>query len=95
MAKHPHKSRGSPAIVVAVVVVLLLGYVLSIGPAGRAGNYEAWSSAYAPLLWITDRMPVVRKLMRGYLKLWGASIAAELMEVRAIWRETWNPPSCP
>lgn len=100
MARIRLKSRVPLAIVLAMLIMLLWGYVLSIGPAGRTVKYkmflvpegiETWTSAYWPVLWITDRVPMASELLQGYLSFCGANDAANLVEHRTFFHEVWVP----
>ena len=83
----PHSERRStwPAVVVAVLAVVVLLpvlYVASIGPAGRfvtMDNYRAWETVYAPILWATDRSEALNDGFQGYLRFWGAEEGAAIV----------------
>lgn len=61
---------------VGVVLVLLVFYVLSIGPVAALvqGNEDATARVrvfYAPLIWLHDNTPLKTPLEK-YVELWGA-----------------------
>lgn len=79
MARHPHKSRGPLVIVLAVVGVLLVGYVLGGGPmfwlftSGRI-SINAYRSYYAPVIWVCEQNKTVASGVEWYLDWWHSDV---------------------
>jgi hypothetical protein len=72
----PERPKGSPAIwVIALLVFLPIGYVLSIGPVvaiaerNKVGE-ETVKIFYTPVIWLHDHT-VLEKPLEWYAQLWG------------------------
>jgi len=76
VADRPQVGRGGGAsAVIAVVIVVPVLYVLSIGPAaGLARRFGVakgpLTTLYAPVIWLHDHTPLKRPL-EWYVDLWG------------------------
>lgn len=64
--------RSAWAVALLAVPLLLVGYVLSVGPVGRLARYSTWSRIYAPLISISDRWPPAFDALARYMVLCGA-----------------------
>jgi hypothetical protein len=74
------------------LVLLLAGYVASMGLMGRAVvsggmRYEIWNSAYRPILWAADNSWRVDRCLTSYLS-WCGGLPFEW-----AWRFHLDPPS--
>jgi hypothetical protein len=74
MSEEPKTKSNLTNILVAVVLVPIF-YVLSVGPATmidrRVGRLPKWiGTFYAPLEWLYDHQPIIRKPLDGYCDLW-------------------------
>ena len=89
----PRSERRStwPAVVLMGLVLSAVLYVASIGPAGRfvprpvSDSFPpgtSWDTAYAPILWATDRSDALSHGLRIYLRFWDADGAAGRVEMR-------------
>lgn len=67
------RPRLTPALPLLAVPLLLVGYVLSIGPAARVLDREQIDAAYAPLLWVCDGNEFLTVCLFKYLVAWGIS----------------------
>lgn len=75
MADEERKKRGAPWA--AIVVILLVAYPLSVGPAimvyDRTPDEQlrvCIAKAYAPVEWTAKDNSLCRKALRGYARLW-------------------------
>lgn len=64
-----------PAVIAAVLLLLPLVYVCSIGPVARTVDALGWSRQpakqfYAPVIWLHDHTPL-RRPLELYLAAWG------------------------
>lgn len=55
--------------------LLLLGYLLGIGPAVRLRatdrlSAQTYTTIYGPLLWVCDRSPMIAKPVNWYVAVW-------------------------
>ena len=88
----PRSERRSvwPAVVLTALLLSPMLYVASIGPTGRffpgspeiVGQRGAWETAYAPILWATDRSNSLNIGLTRYLLFWGAWDAADRVRYR-------------
>ena len=80
MTDDPKNKRRSPFGPVIAVLVLLVGYVLSTGPAwwlmlwSLENGYESFAYMlawlYLPISWLAERWEWFRELLHWYLGLW-------------------------
>jgi hypothetical protein len=67
------KSDATPFVWLWLVVLVMLLYVLSIGPVVRftpMGNRGALRQFYSPVIWLHDNT-FLRKPLEAYVQLWG------------------------
>ena len=79
MDDKPRSSKRSGlAVAILAVPLLLVGYVLSVGPVGAMAQHRllrrrTWQWIYAPLLTAADECPQVARAAEWYLNRWRAS----------------------
>jgi hypothetical protein len=66
------------AAIVAATLLLPLGYVLSVGPAGWLANHDyisvaTWDAIYYPVVWASNKADWSRDVLRWYTNL-GSSL---------------------
>src|SRR5688572_20159740 len=102
----PRSERRSawPAVVLVGLFLPVL-YLASVGPAAHCfpdapvvggalmlQECKVWETAYAPILWATDRSDTLNDGLQGYLRFCGAKAAADAISWRrAI--ERWKAES--
>ena len=64
-----------PLAILLVIVLVLVLYVLSVGPAAALEENEVISNAvfeyvYAPLIWLCDNSATVLWILESYVGLW-------------------------
>lgn len=102
MENKPAKRSGgaaAAAIIVVVLVLVPLIYVLSIGPlvwlAGTGRISKSWmpilETAYSPLQWTANNVPVAGPAIESYAELWQPSQPAYAPPPAA----TYSPPAAP
>ena len=74
------QKRGSPTKVVIIVTIVVVLYVLSIGPAVRYHSTAGLKAddprnivivnLYVPINWVCDRSVFVRESLEWYTNLW-------------------------
>ncbi len=69
------KGNGLAACVAAVVILLPLLYLASLGPAVKMRDHgvisqDALVLAYAPLVWAADKYKPIENLIEWYCALW-------------------------
>ena len=74
MSEEPKSKFNLTGLLVAVVLMPIF-YVLSVGPAimidQRVGRLPRWvGTFYAPLQWLCNHQPVMRKPIDAYVQLW-------------------------
>jgi hypothetical protein len=75
--KGPNKSSTVWAIAIALLLVIVPLYVLSIGPAVYflSHGFGAWEGAmetfYAPLIWVANNCEPLGSLLKTYIAWWG------------------------
>ena len=69
------RSSAAPALIAAAVLLLPVGYVLSVGPAAWLihNRYLDDSTVilYLPLRWLHDQCKPIGDALEWYMKLWG------------------------
>ena len=62
-----------------IVGVMLVLYVLSVGPAEQLAGHglipeHVLSAVYAPLGWLSNNVPIVARFFRWYGDVWGVTL---------------------
>ena len=75
MATKKSQWAGRTTIIVCGLLVLLMLYVLSAGPASglvlkKRMSFDTFDRIYAPLLWLANRSETVRNIWNWYTGIW-------------------------
>lgn len=83
--------KPTSALALLAVSLLLVGYVLSVGPASRIEvatpiPIEVWEVLYWPLLRATERSATFDRALDRYLKMWGVGLVRLDDRILPVWR---------
>jgi hypothetical protein len=70
-----HQSKGAAWALPLFATLMLIGYVLSIGPAARLAwfdmiSVDSYRVAYAPLLAAAEKSAPTKRVLTWYVELW-------------------------